>query len=102
MFNYIKTHPEFNTKYVILASHFTTLESNKLAGLVSEQDPTTDDFDEYEEDNETEPTFLNIFITKEQVEQLLSKGQVDVEPIEEECIDCGTELTIFPTLVLND
>lgn len=45
MFNYIKTHPEFNTKYVILASHFTTLESNKLAGLVSEQDPMFDRYD---------------------------------------------------------
>jgi len=39
---------------------------------------------------------------KEQVGQLLSKGQVDVEPIEEECIDCSTELTIFPTLVSKD
>ena len=64
-----------------------------------EADPN--DFYDLETDDEV-IHICNIFITRNQIEQLLSKGQVDVEPIEEECIDCSTELTILPTLILKD
>ena len=68
-------------------------------------DPSTNcDSDAYDDfqDDVLEPIFCNLYVTREKIEELLVKGQVDIDIIEEDCKDCSSEMTIFPTLILKE
>jgi len=65
------------------------------------EDYGVDSEQEMEDEENLELTFYQICVTKEQIEYLLVHGNVDTQPIEVECNDCSTEITIFPTLILD-
>lgn len=86
---------------------FKTIE--KVEELPDSVAEISDDFDNevfddaFDDEESYEFQIFHIVrITKSQVEKLLMKGQVDVEPIEVECIDCSSETIVYPTLVLTE
>lgn len=57
--------------------------------------------DEFQDDFEP-PCRYQVRVTRQQIEILLSKGNIDLEPIDVDCDSCNDIIPIFPTLILGD
>lgn len=61
-----------------------------------------DEEDFEEESGRQEEMIYLVRVTLQQIEQLLSLGRVDIEQIDVECLDCSNEITVHPTLILDN
>jgi hypothetical protein len=60
-----------------------------------------EDFDE-DDSEECNPVFYLLRVKRSDIEKLLACGQVDTEEMEIGCENCSEDITIFPTLILEE